>query len=705
MKFIFFTSFLLFCSIQVIGQNLKVNQAEYYYKAYRFSEATPIYKELITKDDLKIDLNEVVFRHAFDAADKSRDYSFANEVMGKIATSKFYTVEDAYNYFQLSLMTKNYAKAKEIAASDIVINATSPKKDLLAKYENGSVWDNYKKDTVKYKIKEVEYNSGKGDFNAIYHPKGIVFSSARDEASKDWSYDNSNFLNLYLYSFESKKVKAISFLKSKRHDGTAYYDSINKLWYYARNLAHNPDKFSKTGIFIYDEKTEVEKPFAYNSENYFVAQPYLSEDGSTLWFSSDMNGGFGKADIWYSKKTDSTWSKPVNAGELINTSQNEMFPFTQKNKLYFSTNGHPGLGGLDIYTATLTDGIVTKIKNAGANLNSNGDDFSIVIEKTGKKGYFSSNRTDFIDRIYEVSIKDLDFIYKANLVVDIKGDEDLQKVPVVIKENGQVVDTLYADKDGNIQFTGKENSNYTIEPISDLFFPIADAYTTIGKTESDTTFRKLELKSKYVRVNTIVEEFKTKKPLPNSTVFIYDPITKTEQKYISDDKGQISVVLERNKTFNVHATHKGHFDNDIDVATVTTSNVINNKIDLKLIVKGSTFQIENIFYDYGKATLRPESMVELDKLAEFLIENPSIIVELSAHTDSRGSDAKNLILSQKRAQSCVDYLITKGVNKTTIVAKGYGESKLINKCKNDVKCTEDEHQKNRRTEIKILGVK
>lgn len=119
---------------------------------------------------------------------------------------------------------------------------------------------------------------------------------------------------------------------------------------------------------------------------------------------------------------------------------------------------------------------------------------------------------------------------------------------------------------------------------------------------------------------------------------------------------------------------------------------------------GVSFKIENVFYDLSKATLRPESKIELDKLYEFLIKNDNVKVELSSHTDSRGSDASNQKLSQARAQSCVEYLISKGINTKNIVAKGYGETKLVNRCKNGVKCSEDEHQANRRTEIKILKV-
>jgi outer membrane protein OmpA-like peptidoglycan-associated protein len=127
-------------------------------------------------------------------------------------------------------------------------------------------------------------------------------------------------------------------------------------------------------------------------------------------------------------------------------------------------------------------------------------------------------------------------------------------------------------------------------------------------------------------------------------------------------------------------------------------------VSLEKIKAGTKFTIENVFYDFAKATLREESKSELDKLADFLLKNDNIKVELSSHTDSRGSDSQNQKLSQARAQSCVDYLLSKGVKKENIIAKGYGESKLVNRCKNGVNCSEEEHQANRRTEIKVLSV-
>jgi len=702
MKVIYTMISLVFITLNLFSQNLKVNQAEHYFKSYRFAEATPIYKELIEKDHLKIDLFESVYKDAVISAEKSKDYSFAYSTMDKLSSTKNFSNEDAYHFFQLSLLTSNYSKAKELIFKGIVISNGANKLDLAKLYFDGKIWDDILKDSSKFKIKEVDFNSNKGDFGAFFHPNGIVFSSARDLAAKDWSYDNSAFLNIYLLN-KNNKIETLNFLKSSRHDGTACYDSINKLWYFARNFdAKKNNQLTTTGIFIYDEKSDKEVPFKYNSDSLFTAQPFLSEDGNKLWFSSNRKGGQGNADIWYCLKTFDGWSEPINAGDFINTSQNEMFPFFQKNKLYFASNGQAGLGGLDLFSVIYENEKPSNLKNLGSGINSNLDDFSLVLDKTGKFGYMSSNRIEIIDHIYSVLVKTAEFVLKGELVADFKGKEDLTLIPIVVKENGNIIDTLYADKDGNFEFKTEKNEDFTFEINNDRFFPLKETFSTKDKVESDTTFKKLTLQSKYITINATVIDQKSKKPIPFSKVVIKDDVTGEEKTFTADDKGYFSTELERNKLFETHSSHQGYFDGNSEISTVSKDSLMKQDIELKFISKGTTIAIENVFYDFGKATLRPESKVELDKLAEFLKENPKLKVELSSHTDSRGGDARNLVLSQQRAQSCVDYLISIGINKNNIVAKGYGETKLINRCKNGVTCTEDEHQKNRRTEIKVL---
>jgi peptidoglycan-associated lipoprotein len=184
---------------------------------------------------------------------------------------------------------------------------------------------------------------------------------------------------------------------------------------------------------------------------------------------------------------------------------------------------------------------------------------------------------------------------------------------------------------------------------------------------------------------------------------ILNKTTGQKEQIMTDDKGNISTKLLRNAEYEVRAEKQGFIANNMDVSTKVSADKLDKTLPIQKIRKGAKFEVENVLYDFGKATLRPESKVELNKIVEFLNENPTIKVELSSHTDSRGSDKSNQVLSQKRAQSCVDYLISQGVDKTRIVAKGYGETQLLNKCKNGVTCDEADHQKNRRTEIKILS--
>ncbi len=624
---------------QLIGQNFKINQAEMYFNSYRYAEATPIYEELILEDNLDINQYDSIYRHATISADKCHNFVFENDVFTRLSLSSKYTFDDAYSYFKLSMFLGFYEKAKEILKSQIVINSSDERIKIMTNYKGGAVWSEFNSDTSRYEISKSSFNSGKGDFNPVYHPNGIVFSSGRGVSLKKSTLDNSSYLNLYQFSILDGNINPLKFLNNAKHDGTAFYDSINTCWYYSKNLEDTKfSKFIKTGIFIYDEKTKIETVFPFNNSAYFLAQPSLSEDGQTLWFSSDKPGGFGKSDIWYSKKTDTGWSEPVNAGKKVNTIENEMFPYSKQSFLYFSSNGHVGLGGLDLYKVKMVNDSFETITNLGANLNSNADDFSIVFSKSGKKGYFSSNRGEFIDNIYSFIIRDLDFFFIGNVVSDLSKDE-MQSISIYIKKDDAVIDTLYTDSLGKFEFKGDENSTYTFEINENEYLPLTEDYSTIAKTKSDTTVKAFNLISKPIYV----------------------------------DKIQ---------------------NNDGEVVT---------SVELKKDIVISNIKINQLSYDFNKSTLKPEAKIELDKIVAFLKENPTAKIEFSSHTDARGSTEQNMILSKKRTESSVAYLVSKGVNKNKIVSKWYGESMLLNKCKDGVPCTEEEHTVNRRTEIKVLS--
>ena len=169
---------ILFClsfSTITLGQTLKVKQAEDYFKTYRYYESTPIYKELIQKDNLSFDDNQEVFRNAIISAEKSRDFDFKFNTLDIISLSAGYTFDDAFEYFKTSLFVGRFDKAKEILMSEVVVNSKDSRKDLLMAYNGGSVWEELLADTTQYTTSKVSFNSNKGDFNPIYHPEGIVF--------------------------------------------------------------------------------------------------------------------------------------------------------------------------------------------------------------------------------------------------------------------------------------------------------------------------------------------------------------------------------------------------------------------------------------------------------------------------------------------------------------------------------------------------
>jgi outer membrane protein OmpA-like peptidoglycan-associated protein len=646
----------------------------------------------------------VLFRsHAIISAEKSRNFQFKFNTLEKISLSNGYSFEDAYDFFKTALFIGNYNIAKQILSSAIVTSSSDARKVILDQYKDGLVWDELLKDTTIYTTSLVSFNSNKGDFNPIFHPNGLVFTSARELSIRKNLFDNSSYLNLYLASKNDTSVAELKFLETNKHDGTAYYDSVNFLWFFSKNLPYaKENKLTRTGLFIYNENTKLVSEFPYNSKDYFIAQPCLTEDKNTLWFSSDMPGGYGGADIWYSVKNGETWSAPINAGQLINTSENEMFPFIQNNILHFSSNGHVGLGGLDIFSVDFNGGLASNLKNMGANLNSNADDFSLILDSTQIAGYFSSNRSDFVDKIYNVTFNRLDFVYVGELVATL--GEDVTKVPVLLKKDGVVLDTLFADNNGKFEFKGDKNSEYVFEINSSVFTPVSDNYSTVGKTKSDTTFNTFDLSPKYIDVLTNVFDDISKKPLVNTKVDFVNKETGEVTSFTTDKNGQIKNKLLRNSDYEIVSKHKDYKDYVGAVSTVSKAKAMELPVPMKVMELTAYLKLNmsNVRYTYNKWDITPQFEGELDKIVDYLNKYKNVKIQLRSYTDSRGDDDYNMMLSEKRANSCVEYLISKGIDKNRLDSKWFGETQLLNNCSNGVKCSEKDHQANRRTEFVVV---
>ena len=495
-------------------------------------------------------------------------------------------------------------------------------------------------------------NSAQSDYAAYKLKNGnLVFTSDRNESAGDTKYTwtQEKFGDLYTTSKSGTNYslpEKFSNVNTNYYEGTPCFTKDNNTIYFTR-CGSDGKKNDYCAIYksSFDGVTwsEAEKlNILYDSCN--VGQPYLSLDNKTLYFVSDEKGGFGGKDIYSIPITADGLGEASNLGTYVNTESDEMFPtIDNANNLYFSSNGHSGMGGLDIFKATKEKNIWRNIENMRYPINSGGDDFYLFLEKSKpssitdtvlKSGYLTSSRKNG------------------------KGFDDIYSYELYLRNNFKLVVKVFSKKYENPE----------------------------------------DPKSKVMDIEL----------LKDAKVELTSDLTKA---LLTDDKGLSKFDLEKEKSYTITVTKNGYLKNTATASTIgkidATRNEITINVDVELekIFSNQDIEISNIYYDLDKATLRPESYPALDSLLSIFKQNPDITVEIGSHTDSRGSDAYNLKLSQARAQSVVDYLIEKGIEKDRLIAKGYGETKLLNNCGNDVKCTEEEHQKNRRTTFRVVGQK
>ena len=695
----------LFLNFAVFAQDRKVAKAESYYAAHRYFAASNIYNELIQKDKLDAGSFPDVYRHGAESDIKTKQYDQAKYALEFLSGTDQFTFEDAYRYIQLMIFLGRVEDARAMYAHRVMSESIDPKKANLITYFETPYLEGMKADSLRYIILLAPFNSDLGDFSPTYHPKGIAFTSARNQTMETpWSVENTAFLTQYLYDKNTQQVNKYKGIKGKKHDGVAFHDSIDSIMYYSKNLKRNKKlPVINVGIFIYNEKTKKEEAFPFNEPTLFTAHPSLSNDRKTLWFTSNRDGGKGGLDIWYSVKNDNGWSQPVNAGDKVNTSGDEMFPYERNNKLYFSSNGHMGLGGLDLFTAEINQGEVLTVVNSGYPLNSNGDDFSLIIDVNDTVGFFSSNRGDQIDRIYTVTIRDVKIELHAKVVSNNDEHTPIAGARVIMKdENDQILDTLYTDAEGKFTFNGKPERQYKLDIDSPEYESMKEVFGTIGAAKSEIVDKEYTMNEKQVSFYSTITDIETGKTVPGAIVDIKDLVTGKIISVVADDSGKIYANIPRNKDFQVTVTKPGY---DPTTTKLTTKNIgkeFNKDITIRKTSDNMAIRLDNILYDYNKYNLSKVGRSELDTLVMFLKENRAITVEISSHTDCRGTDEYNMKLSQQRGQSCMNYLVQSGIKKDRLLIKNYGETRLLNQCDDGVECSEELHQVNRRTEFVLV---
>ncbi len=629
---------ILFIFFYFLGyaQGTKIAIADKKYKKYSYIDAIEIYEKVASKGYKSPELfkklgNAYYFNGELDKAANWYKELFSLE--GEI---------EAEYYFRYSQSLKSIEDYKNANKYLALFNEKTNDSRGTKFDKNKDYIKELAENSGKYLIEKVTINSKFYDFGTSFYNDKIVFSSSRPDKAlvkkvHDWT--NQNFTDFYVstVSEDGTLTEPENFsttINSKFNEASAVFTKDGKTIYFTRNnylegkkgKDKGMDKERTTLIKIYkaslvDGEWSNFKELPFNSDLYSTAHPALSKDEKTLYFSSDMPGTLGGADIFkVSIEKNDKYGKPENLGAIINTEGRESFPFIAPDgSLYFASDGHLGLGGLDIFESKFVENIFQKPTNIGKPINSSKDDFGFIID-TKKIGYFTSSRNggEGFDDIYK-------FIVCTNtlfgIVTDLKTKEILPNATVVLLDENM--------KELEVSTTNN-NAEYSFE---------------------------IDCNKKYF-IRAKKDEYETaEKPV--------NPVNKT-------GKTEINIELERTKF---------PFDKGTDLAKV--------------------FDISLIFFDLDKSNIRPDAAKDIQKIIEVMKEYPNMHVDIRSHTDSRQTHKYNEGLSDRRAKSTLAFMVANGIEPERLTAKGYGETQLVNECADGVYCSEEDHQKNRRSEFII----
>ncbi|GAB3539605.1 OmpA family protein [Spirosoma fluminis] len=597
--------------------------AESYRLSNRFAEAAPFYQKAIEADTKEIDAH--------------LNYAYALKSQGNYAGA-------------LDQLQQYVASAPKTTPKPVLDKARREIETLKA-------IDIIAKNKALITLKNMSnLNSPGTEFAPVIKGDELVFTASR----KEQVYKNNGLPMLGLYKTKLNQTPdetgsagppepfSTNVFQGDVNEGTPAFSKDGKMMVFARG--NNGKRKGGLDVDLYlsrlGEGNTWSQPLRLpiSDSTAWDGSPAFSGDGKTLYFASNRAGGAGGIDL-YRTSIDASgrFSRPVNMGRDINTPGDEMFPYVAPDaKLYFASDGHPGLGKLDVFVATRSGG-VTRVANMGQPINSPADDFGLIYTKP-TEGYLASNRPGG------------------------KGDDD-----IYFFQEGPASDTT----------TIAQN-------------PPKDAPKTV----------------RYFLAGTVSANETPVAPLDSARVRIIDDAS--GQPIAEVTTGQPGTFgkypLQEGKDYTILAERKGYLTRrepftmqgksipQIFLTKAQTDTTFNVAILLDKATLNKTFVLENIYYDLDKFNIRPDAAEELDKLVTILKDNPTLKIELSSHTDVRAPDAYNMRLSQNRAKSAVDYIASKGIDASRLVAKGYGETQLIVK---NAK-TEEEHQRNRRTEFKIL---
>ena len=609
-------------TLSITAQNKDTKAADKLFNRYEYVDAAKEYNKLVENgkaDGYVYKQLADTYYNMFNAEEASKWYAKAVE-----------TSQDSETYYRYAQMLKASGKYEESNKQMQKFASMSPSDSRAKAFkENPNYVPRLLDKVKKYVATSSDISSDKSEFGPVLHENTLYFTSARNTARKNYGWTDEPFLDIYQADYNSDgtitNAFPVSSLNSKWHDGPVAISSDGNTIYYSSESYLERDsekikdvKSTKFSLLYLYKATKNGDSWGnktllpFNSKEYSCANPSISKDGKTLYFTSNMPNGIGGTDIWkVSVNEDGSYGTPENLGKNVNTEGNESFPYiSDDNKiLYFASSGRQGLGGFDVFEYDLASG--KEAINMGTPINSDKDDFSYTFNSKKDVGFFASNRN---------------------------GNDDIFKaVPVC------GVDVLIA-----------------------------------------------------------VTDAKTGKTLSNAKVSILDDKKNIIGTEMSNSKGEVMYRVECDKPYVVQASKDGYEGNTFAVNRTKekTTKVEAALQPIDVIITDDQIVLKPIYFEFNKSNITQEGAFELDKLVQVMKNNNNIIILAKSHTDNRGSDRYNINLSDRRAKSTVQYVISKGINPNRITGKGMGELEPKVDCGKN--CSEEQHAQNRRSEFLLV---
>jgi len=606
-----------------------VKKADKYFDRLEYLKAIELYRKVV--DAGKAD--DYVYRKLADSYYYVFDAKNAAQFYKKIIDK----TSDPEVYFRYAQMLKALGKYKESEPWMKKFAEMRPSDHRAIAYRQNpgylvKILDNNKKKFIL--TKEPTVNSEFADYDAQLNNSKLYFVSHRVLGQKHM-WDGQPYGEIFVADYENGIATNIHQVRgevnTKFHEGAFSFSPDGKTMYFTRNnFSGKKPGTDSTGISrlkIYKATwnglmwVNVEE-LPFNSDYYDTGHPAVTPDGKRMYFASDRPGTYGQSDIFYVDiHEDGTFGEPVHLGPEINTEGREDYPFfASDNTLYFSSDGHLGLGGRDIFAAKYVDGKFSRARNLGVPVNSGKDDITFVYYPEMKKGFMASNRDATKYGDYDI------FIVQA------------------------------------------------VKPIFDVL------------------------------VEAVVVDAKTKKPIPGATVVLTDNAGNPMATKVTDEEGKADFLIEGGKDIILEARAENYENTKVEVKG-TYDEAVEVEIPMKPIeeiILANKIKLNPIYFDFNKWNIRRDAAFELDKVVEVMKKYPKMKIHVVSHTDCRGTQAYNQWLSEKRAKSTVQYIISKGIDESRLTWEGKGETEPVVECKPCHSCTEEQHQLNRRSEFFIV---